>query len=411
MRKPSGILRPSAAIRVALVVLVLAATPLAAADLVNVLALDAGALPVAVPPSYSSWPAYQLLDDDPGSGWAGTSGETGGQTFVFELVAPAAIERFEFDTTCLDGEGRGARNIRVSVSDRDAASGFTPVLEAALVEQKAAQAFAARNRTAGRWVRLEIVDNHGDEEWVELCSFRGYAPRPAVTALADVSGTYDTNYRRFHIRQQGSAIVGCYEYNEGLLTGSVEGRVMKLTWAEPPAEHDGPAVMVFAADGKSFRGHWWSETSENQAPDGVWDGTFQSAEVGSCPHWSGSVGGEVERELAASGRARLYGIEFDLDSATLRAESKPVLDDVAKALASHPDWQLAIEGHTDSTGTPAHNQKLSEARAAAVRDYLTAHGVAASRLTSAGFGASQPVADNATELGRARNRRVEIVRR
>nr|HPK66330.1 OmpA family protein [Thermoanaerobaculia bacterium] len=59
----------------------------------------------------------------------------------------------------------------------------------------------------------------------------------------------------------------------------------------------------------------------------------------------------------------------------------------------------------------AHNQKLSEARAAAVRDYLTAHGVAASRLTSAGFGASQPVADNATELGRARNRRVEIVRR
>jgi outer membrane protein OmpA-like peptidoglycan-associated protein len=232
-----------------------------------------------------------------------------------------------------------------------------------------------------------------------------------VATLADVSGTYDSDYSLFHIRQQGSAIVGCYEYNEGLLTGSVEGRVMKLTWAEPPAERDGPAVMVFAADGKSFRGHWWTGTSENQAPEGVWNGTYRSAKVGSCPHWSGSVGGEVERELAASGRARLYGIEFDLDSATLRAESRPVLDDVAKALASHPDWRLAIEGHTDSTGTPAHNQKLSEARAAAVRDYLTAHGVAASRLTSAGFGASQPVADNATELGRARNRRVEIVRR
>ena len=112
----------------------------------------------------------------------------------------------------------------------------------------------------------------------------------------------------------------------------------------------------------------------------------------------------------ASGRARLYGILFDVDSARLRGESLPTLDQVVRLLAGEPGWKITIEGHTDSTGTAPHNQVLSERRAAAVKDYLAGKGVAAARLASAGFGQSKPVADNATELGRARNRRVELVR-
>ena len=67
-------------------------------------------------------------------------------------------------------------------------------------------------------------------------------------------------------------------------------------------------------------------------------------------------------------------------------------------------------GTTDATGTAAHNQELSAARATAVRDYLAAHSIAGARLRAAGFGATRPVADNSTDLGRARNRRVELVR-
>lgn len=80
-------------------------------------------------------------------------------------------------------------------------------------------------------------------------------------------------------------------------------------------------------------------------------------------------------------------------------------------LSGETSWSLTIEGHTDSTGTPAHNQVLSEQRAKSVREYLTGKGVAAGRLTTAGYGQVKPVADNATELGRAQNRRVELVKR
>ncbi len=398
-------------LRVLLPALLLPASAAVAAES-DLLSLGAGALPVVEPPSYGGWEILHLIDDAPGTGWASVEGQTQGQTMVFELPATATLERFEFDdAACLDGEGRGTKGLRVSVSDTSKDSGFATVLEANLSATDG-QELAAQAKVPGRFVRIEILGNQGAPDYVELCSVRAYGAPPPPVPAGDVSGTYESSYSTFHVRQEGTALVGCYEYDGGLLSGSVEGRVMKLTWQENGGPDDnGPAVMVFAPDGKSFTGHWWSGTDRGRAPSGAWDGKKVSAQVGSCPNWSGSVGGEVERALARSGRALLYGIEFDVDSATIRTESRPILDDVARALAVHADWKLAIEGHTDATGSAVHNQRLSEARAASVRDYLAAHGIDAARLTSAGFGAGRPLADNATELGRARNRRVEIVRR
>ena len=82
-----------------------------------------------------------------------------------------------------------------------------------------------------------------------------------------------------------------------------------------------------------------------------------------------------------------------------------------KLLAGSPALRLAVQGHTDNTSTPTHNQQLSAARAQAVVAVLTAQGIAADRLQAAGFGQSKPLADNATEAGRAKNRRVELVKR
>jgi outer membrane protein OmpA-like peptidoglycan-associated protein len=213
------------------------------------------------------------------------------------------------------------------------------------------------------------------------------------------------------VRQQGTALTGCYEFEQGVLNGAIEGRVMKLTWQEASGPDDrGPAVMVFARDGKSFKGFYWNLNQERGTPAGSWDGKKISAEVGGCPHWSGSVGGELKKKLSTEKRARLYGILFDFNSATLRPESKPVLDELRGLLNQEPAWVLTIEGHTDAIGADAQNQTLSEKRAEAVKAYLVAGGIDTGRLKSAGFGESKPVAGNATELGRAQNRRVELTR-
>jgi outer membrane protein OmpA-like peptidoglycan-associated protein len=79
-------------------------------------------------------------------------------------------------------------------------------------------------------------------------------------------------------------------------------------------------------------------------------------------------------------------------------------------LKEHGDWKVTIEGHTDSTSTPEHNQQLSMARANGVKSYLAAAGIDGARLTPSGLGATKPIASNDTPLGRGANRRVELVR-
>jgi outer membrane protein OmpA-like peptidoglycan-associated protein len=115
--------------------------------------------------------------------------------------------------------------------------------------------------------------------------------------------------------------------------------------------------------------------------------------------------------LKESGRIAVYGITFDFNKATIRPEASPVLDKVRAMLGDDATLQLVIEGHTDSVGQPTYNQKLSTDRAESVRAWLIAHGIDAARLSAQGFGDAKPVADNATEDGRSKNRRVELARR
>lgn len=120
----------------------------------------------------------------------------------------------------------------------------------------------------------------------------------------------------------------------------------------------------------------------------------------------------LEKQLAAEGRAEIYGIYFDFDKATLKPESAPVLAEIAAVMKRQPAWRLNIEGHTDNVGTDAHNSALSRQRADAVKQALVReHGIEAGRLVPAGFGASRPRESNDTIAGRARNRRVELVKR
>jgi outer membrane protein OmpA-like peptidoglycan-associated protein len=101
-------------------------------------------------------------------------------------------------------------------------------------------------------------------------------------------------------------------------------------------------------------------------------------------------------------------ISFDIGSAVIKPPLRAVLDPFAASLRGDPSARITIVGHTDSTGTDAINQPLSVERALSVRDYLVTRGVAAGRVETFGRGDREPVADNSTEAGRAKNRRVEI---
>jgi outer membrane protein OmpA-like peptidoglycan-associated protein len=118
----------------------------------------------------------------------------------------------------------------------------------------------------------------------------------------------------------------------------------------------------------------------------------------------------VEHALETKRHYDLYGIHFDSDTATIQSQTQPLLDDIAEMLEDFPNWRLQIVGHTDSTGDPAHNERLSSERAAAVKAALVDRGIQAARLEFAGAGESEPVASNDTPEGRALNRRVELVR-
>lgn len=120
---------------------------------------------------------------------------------------------------------------------------------------------------------------------------------------------------------------------------------------------------------------------------------------------------ELEHHLGTECRVELPGIYFAFNSAALDPASDRSIESVAAVLAKHPDWNATIEGHTDSIGTAKSNQLLSERRAEAVRERLVnQYKVVASRVRATGFGATRPREPNATIEGRARNRRVELVR-
>ncbi|MDB5243528.1 MAG: hypothetical protein JWP57_4153, partial [Spirosoma sp.] len=101
-------------------------------------------------------------------------------------------------------------------------------------------------------------------------------------------------------------------------------------------------------------------------------------------------------------------ILFDVDSYQLKSETKRQLTEFAQTLNKYEDTDIRIEGHADATGSDAHNQSLSERRAQAVASFLESQNVKSSRVEEKGYGEAQPIADNTTEAGRSKNRRVDV---
>jgi len=152
------------------------------------------------------------------------------------------------------------------------------------------------------------------------------------------------------------------------------------------AQHDHPLILKLADARRVY------QTVRVNLPDStVSSGAFDAALTKAC-------------------RLEVPGIYFEFNSAMLKRESDAALGSLAEVLARHADWRVTVEGHTDSIGSPRSNQTLSERRAESVRAWLAGHGVAGTRMRAVGYGAARPRETNTTVEGRARNRRVELVR-
>jgi OOP family OmpA-OmpF porin len=117
----------------------------------------------------------------------------------------------------------------------------------------------------------------------------------------------------------------------------------------------------------------------------------------------------MKSELDSKGRVALY-INFDTDKAAIRADGKPAVDEIAALLKKESALRLSVEGHTDNVGDKARNLALSRERAQAVVQALVGDGIDGARLVAAGHGSDKPLADNGSDEGRAKNRRVELVK-
>ncbi len=383
-----------------------------AAAPIDLLAFSNGGLVERVSSNYGGgWQGIWLLDEEPATGWASEEGAKPPFEIVVSVPEQSNFTRFSFDTASTENPERSAKDVDILVSDESATAGFRPVMSVVLKPAADGQGFDVPTPAVGRWVKFVVKTNNGDDKYWEVMNVHGIGTPVTHTPLAAVSGTYASEaYGKFHLQQTGAQLAGCYEYDGGLVQGGLDAHLMRLTWSEQGGQKHGPAVMVQARNGKGFQGLWKLDGDSGWHDN--WVLKKISNTIGSCPHWKpvGAKGNLIANDLAQTGRVRLYGITFDSDSDRLRAEAKPTLDQVVAALKTNAAWKIKVEGHTDSTSTPPHNRDLSARRAASVKAYLTAAGIADGRLATEGFGQDKPVAPNETALGRAQNRRVEMVR-
>jgi len=160
-----------------------------------------------------------------------------------------------------------------------------------------------------------------------------------------------------------------------------------------------------AAGGKNI----WVELDINNEGESFWLIVVEEAGMEQQVEFSAM---DLAAALNTKGSVAMHGILFDVSKATIKTESAPALAQIGELLKNDATLKLEIQGHTDNTGVPATNLKLSQDRAASVKTYLVqTFGIDAARLTTAGFGATKPVASNATDAGKAENRRVELVKK
>ena len=270
----------------------------------------------------------------------------------------------------------------------------------------------------------KVANNHGLAQFHAYGHFDGPAPQRDISGVYSFSGgaIASTQNGYLVLHQNGDSIEGCVldastgngpgglvvKAVLGSLVGGLEDGVFRFVRTDVGQAEGVPGFIVVGPDRGPQTLAYATLLKPGEPVEEVGEKTDRG-QVPCAPTGKPPVD-PIDQELTQHGRMALYGINFDFDSAQLRGNSAPVLDKVAGWLKAHPDAKLEIEGHTDDSGTAAHNQTLSQGRADAAKAYLVGAGIAADRLTTAAFGATKPLAANDSETHRAQNRRVEIAK-
>jgi outer membrane protein OmpA-like peptidoglycan-associated protein len=242
----------------------------------------------------------------------------------------------------------------------------------------------------------------------------------------DVEGSKDhpmfNRMSGFYITDYSAEDFGSHEFYYGDNYEVVEGKKTTITYYSDKEVGTLKIIRNYSNAVKKIGGQAYEE-GDNVAVLIIKKGNSETwAEVWAYPdmyYLTVIEKGEVEQEITANaildelnktGKAILY-INFDSGKSTIKKESMPVVEQIIEMMNQAPDIQISVEGHTDSDGSNESNLKLSQARAKAVVDAIVKGGVDKSRLSSAGFGEEKPIAENSTEEGKAKNRRVELVKK
>lgn len=395
----------------------------------NLAELGAGAYAVDAPDN--DW--FRLLDGVPNS--PGIQSNRNPYVLTIALSGNAQIDTFVFKGS---PQNRVTpRHATAEVSTQGSNGPWTKAYDADLSrdgDNDSSQVVRAAlpQPVEAKWLRLTLVSPPGDAPYgIGLAQFeaRGkLAQTDAPPAVRQVAGLYHfpLNFGAngyVLLKQQGAGVEGCYFEAArqpgseirvgqvlGTLTGGIEdGGYLRLTRTAQGEKTGTPGFMAFSPDSHEvfsamFNG---AEHSFNQVEESP--GTRIGDSTLTCDANASGASDPALSQLEQTGRLPLYGVNFDFDQHTLRADAQPVLDRLATLLKAHPAWRIEVAGHTDASGTESHNLALSQNRAAAVASYLVAKGVAHNELNAKGYGATRPVMPNDTETGRAQNRRVELV--
>lgn len=196
-----------------------------------------------------------------------------------------------------------------------------------------------------------------------------------------------------------SGLVGCANMSEtqkttgtGAAVGAVAGGIIGAATGDRKTAATGAAIGAAVGAGG---GYMWSKHMEKQKAE------MEQATAGTGVSVSQTADNQLKLDIPSD-------VSFDTNRYDIKSNLRPILDRFASTLNQNPVTTVTIIGHTDSTGTDAINNPLSVNRAAATRDYLVARGVSSNRIAIDGRGSREPIADNNTYDGRAKNRRVEV---
>lgn len=240
----------------------------------------------------------------------------------------------------------------------------------------------------GEWVVDKSLDLEGRVTYIHYTV-------PASASPLQVFRNYQSSLRRSGFKDLFVCDRPCTEANLGAFKELMKAPKHYLNYSTDnqfmAAQRNNTYVSLWVNDG----GAWLHVVEKQSLNDGLMEVRGESP---------------MAKALSTNGRVDVYGFQFDTGKAALKDSSKPTLQELGKVMQDNPGLSIEVVGHTDDVGSAESNQRLSEQRAAAVADAIgRGYGIAAQRMQTRGMGQSAPLESNATEAGRAKNRRVEII--